>query len=106
MKQCLKCNQTYTDEQLNFCLNDGELLVQGPVGSSFASGSKPFDESPPTIMMNDARVTNPSNWQAPPVPWQPQQAAQQNFAPHPMVMTPNQTLAVVSLCLGIGSVTV
>lgn len=98
MKQCLKCNQTYDDETLNFCLNDGEMLVQN------YDSPRPYDESPPTVMMNDARATNPSNWQAPSAPpavWQGQQVMQ-----YPMSVSPNQTLAIVSLCLGISSVTI
>lgn len=98
MKQCLKCNQTYSDDSLNFCLNDGEMLIQT------AGGQRPFDDSPPTVMMNDPRATNPASWQtpaAPPAPWQPQQVMQ-----YPMAGSPNQTLAVVSLCLGIASLTV
>ena len=62
------------------------------------------DDPPPTVMMNDARITNPVNWQQPvqpPALWQNQQVMQ-----YPMNMTPSQTMAVVSLCLGIGSVTV
>src|SRR5215204_7034371 len=27
MKHCPKCSQTYTDETLNFCLDDGEWLT-------------------------------------------------------------------------------
>lgn len=27
MKRCLKCNQTYTDENLNYCLSDGTALT-------------------------------------------------------------------------------
>lgn len=98
MKQCLKCNQTYSDDSLNFCLNDGEMLIQS------GSSSRPFDDSPPTVMMNDPRSTNLTNWQAPAAPpavWQPQQVMQ-----YPMTGSPRQTLAVVSLCLGIGSLTI
>lgn len=98
MKQCLKCNQTYSDESLNFCLNDGEMLVQN------YDSPRPYDESPPTVMMTDARATNPSNWQAPAAPpavWQGQQVMQ-----YPMSVSPNQTLAIVSLCLGVASVTI
>src|SRR5215204_891136 len=29
MKQCPECNRVYTDETLNFCLNDGSELVYG-----------------------------------------------------------------------------
>lgn len=98
MKQCLKCHQTYTDETLNFCLNDGEMLV-----SSYGD-ARPYDDSPPTVMMNDPRATNPTNWQAPvspPAVWQNQQVMQ-----YPISLSPNQTLAIVSLCLGIASITV
>ncbi len=100
MKQCPKCNQTYSDANLNFCLNDGELLTP-----MYDTSQRSYaDDSPPTVMMNDARITNPVNWQQPaqpPAVWQNPQVMQ-----YPMSMSPNQTLAVVSLCLGIGSVTI
>jgi hypothetical protein len=28
MKRCLKCGQAYVDETLNYCLDDGEILVR------------------------------------------------------------------------------
>ena len=103
MKKCLKCGQGYTDETLNFCLNDGELLVQH-------TGYEPpptryVDDSPPTILMNEPRVTNPIDWpQSSPVQWQ-------NQAPTPITnqyglagygnATQNQTLSTISLVLGI-----
>ena len=64
MKQCPRCKQTYSDENLNFCLEDGELLTvfayEPP--ASFA------DDPPPTVLLSEARVTNPASWpQAPPV---------------------------------------
>jgi len=100
MKQCPRCNKTYTDENLNFCLEDGELLLQmAPQPGAYR------DDPPPTMIMNEARVTNPVSWQQPSAPppavYQGQQVMQ-----YPMGMTPNQTLAIVSLCLGIGSVTI
>jgi len=55
-------------------------------------------------MMNDARITNPVNWQQPvqpPAVWQNPQVMQ-----YPISMSPNQTLAIVSLCLGLGSLTI
>ncbi len=99
MKQCPRCNQTYTDDQLNFCLNDGEMLV-----SSYAGSQRPFDDSPPTVMMNDPRSTNPTNWQAPAAP--PAQWQGQQVMSYPISLAPNQTLAVTSLCFGIASITV
>ena len=108
MKQCSLCNQTYTDDQLNFCLNDGELLRQ-VVGEP---QQRPYkDDSPPTLIMNDPRTTNPASWQspsAPPAVWQGQQpySPQPAFGQFAMMATPNQTLAIVSLSLGIASMTI
>lgn len=105
MKQCLRCNRTYTDANLNFCLEDGELLVETQSSSS-SSG-----EAPPTVILSEARRTNPtdwtaqqqqSGWQQPqsPVPYKQPQV----FGQYAMPKGPNQTMAIVSLSLGIGSV--
>ncbi len=107
MKRCPKCNQTYSDDELNFCLNDGEMLMQ----ESSSASSRPYDDPPPTVMMNEPRVTNPSNWpqSSPPATWQsPQPAYQQpaGFGNYPMTVAPSQTLAAVSLGLGIGGMTI
>lgn len=105
MKQCPRCNKTYTDEALNFCLDDGEMLTILPAEPRFA-------DDPPTMVMDQARVTNPVNWpQAPQMPAQPpmqwQQPQGQMFGTaYPAMRSPDQTLAIISLCLGIGSVTI
>lgn len=110
MKRCPRCGQQYTDSDINFCLNDGELLsrlpAEEPYRSPFSGGS---EDPPPTVMMNPPRVTNPTDWQAPAQPmaqWQPAGSPQPQFSPYIMTPTPNQTLAIVSLCLGIGSMTI
>ena len=118
MKRCPRCNRTYSDENLNFCLEDGELLTQHSEEEPTRSLR---DTPPPTVVMDPTRITNPVSWpqqsqsqQNQPVQrWQPPQQSptyQPNyaFAPHPMMMvsSPSQTLAVVSLCLGIGSITI
>ena len=36
MKRCPECRRDYTDETLNFCLDDGARLVDGPVTSPLA----------------------------------------------------------------------
>ena len=102
MKKCTLCQQTYTDDSLNFCLNDGGTL------------EKISDDAPPTVFMNQPRTTSESNWAnnepfnppnyEPLSPWQQNQP--QNFSPGYMAssapyQSPNQTLAVVSLVLGI-----
>ncbi len=103
MKKCLKCGQSYIDETLNFCLNDGELLVQ-------ATGYAPpptqyVDDSPPTLMINQPRVTNPIDWAgSTPAVWQnqtPAPAADQQFAFANYGASRDQTLPTISLVLGI-----
>ena len=109
MKQCPRCQQTYSDDQLNFCLNDGELLT------GYMSEPPParYVDDSPTVMLNPSRVTDPTNWpqtppSAPPAQWQgrPMNAPMSQFAQYPMAASPNQTLAVVSLGLGVAGVTI
>ena len=101
MKKCLRCGQTYSDDTLNFCLSDGELLVEmgGYAPTQYA------DDSPPTLLMNQPRVTNPIDWpQSSPIQWQGQSmtpaAGQYGIAGF---TAPNQTLATWSLILAICS---
>ena len=108
MKQCPRCSRTYTDEGLNFCLEDGEMLTAYFQPQQETRVGEP---PPPTVMFDQVRVTNPTDWpqqpaSAPPAQWQGQQAPQAQFARMGMAATPNQTLAVTSLGLGIASVTI
>ena len=48
MKICPRCQKTYTDDNLNFCLDDGVVLQQ--------AGS---NEPSPTVFMNQSRPTDP-----------------------------------------------
>lgn len=94
MKICPVCNQTYNDENLNFCLNDGATLT------------KWVDDAPPTVMLNQARTTqqNWDNYQTAD-PWQNQPLQQQQpFYPAVNQQTQNQTLPTLALILGICSV--
>ena len=102
MKQCPRCKQTYSDPALNFCLEDGELLVafsqEPPIG-------RYADETPPTILLDQSRVTNPTNWpqqQAaqPPARWQPQSMQGGQFSTA-FPRSRDQTLPTVALILGI-----
>jgi hypothetical protein len=104
MKKCLKCGQSYADESLNFCLNDGEMLV-----SNAAAWEPPptqyADDTPPTLIMNQPRVTNPIDWgQSTPAQWQGQQSPVASNAPYTLASygnTRNQTLSTISLILGV-----
>src|SRR3954468_11638659 len=49
MKRCPTCDRTYTDESLNFCLDDGEWLVEATVA----------DEAPTAILSGDAAGSDP-----------------------------------------------
>jgi hypothetical protein len=107
MKRCPRCSQTYTDNELNFCLNDGELLTSfstDPPPTIFGGSNPTASEEPATVFMDKTRATNPTNWPAggPVAPWQQQQT--------PILNQPfsfgfprgaDQTLATISLVLGI-----
>ncbi len=114
MKKCPRCGQTYLDSAINFCLNDGELLsylAEDAPKTLFQNAPTSFvDDSPPTEFLKSPRVTSETNWppQASPIQYQsPQQGLPlQQFAQYPTSLSPNQTLAIVSLGLGIGSMTI
>ena len=94
MKICPNCRQTYNDDELNFCLNDGSFLSSAP------------ENEPKTILMDQPRVTNQTSWQQetyqPPAVWQNQQSIQNQQSNLPMrINSKDQTLPIISLVLGI-----
>lgn len=107
MKICPNCQQTYQDDGLNFCLNDGGIL-------EYAN-----DAPPPTMIMEEPRKTAPDfnpSFSAPPSPWQsqpvqtpppfspPMQTPSYSASP-PMYSTQtDQNLPIISLILGICTV--
>ncbi len=48
MKICPRCQKTYADDNLNFCLEDGSVLTQAPP-----------EALPQTVMMSEPRMTQP-----------------------------------------------
>lgn len=52
MKICPKCQKTYPDESLNFCLDDGSVLTQAKTGNN-----QPLPE---TVLINPPRPTSPN----------------------------------------------
>ncbi|HJS51525.1 MAG TPA: DUF4190 domain-containing protein [Pyrinomonadaceae bacterium] len=109
MKRCPKCGQSYTDPDINFCLNDGELLsrlTEPSYSSPFGDQRSPRqDDSPPTVVLDQSRVTNPIGWNppaSPPVRYQPPQG--QIFSSYTTPASPNPTLGIVSLVAGLCSI--
>ncbi len=104
MKQCPRCKQTYSDENLNFCLEDGELLsviAYDPPPSLYA------DDPPPTVLLTEARVTNPASWPQSPLTARPTgqpQFQHQPFGESSMFHSRDKTLPTISLILGIASI--
>src|SRR5688572_7681758 len=54
MKRCPECRRDYTDETLNFCLDDGSPLLDGP-----STGGGPSGE-PETAIMHKAAPSSGS----------------------------------------------
>ena len=104
MKVCPKCNQSYTDPGLNFCLADGELLMD----TSPEAPTQIFnDPALPTGFMDSPRRTNPNHsaWDQPaaqPIaPWQSPQNLQNNPFGSQFGIKRDQTLPIIAMVLGI-----
>ena len=91
--RCPSCNQTYTDETLTFCPNDGTPLVRevpppyDPQGAMYGAGGQPPGNYPPPQpppqqgYYPGAPQQPPPGGQAPPPPppgWQPPYGQQQH----------------------------
>ena len=111
MKRCPRCNQEFTEDWLTFCTSDGTPLTE-------ASST---GDPPPTMTMPRPPVTatqeeRPTMWMPPegayggalgrPQQPQPFSPAWQPSPPPAYVSAPQQSLAVVSLVLGIFSITI
>lgn len=98
MKKCPTCNQTYSDDNLSFCLSDGSVLQQ-------LSQQSDSYNPPPTVVMDYPRPTNEYAAQNQPQtpPYAPMGAWQGGNTPmmQPAYVSQNQTLPTISLILGI-----
>lgn len=99
MKVCPRCQKTYTDDNLNFCLEDGTTLTQ-------VSASAP--PAPDTVYVNEMRPTTPTAQPGAPGSWG--SAPQQPFSMQPPKKSSKTwvwvlgILAVVGLVCGGGLV--
>ena len=120
MKRCPRCNQEFTDEWLTFCTQDGTSLVDVPVSQSeppptvFQPPPMPPSVSPteqPTLDMPGRFVPPPPPSYVPPQPmqsgWAPPSSPSGWSAPPPppYPVSPQTSLAVTSMILGITSIT-
>jgi len=112
MKICPSCRRAYPDDNLNFCLDDGEMLNFYPSGLQDERVRSPlsdFQDSPPTLVIDPSRTTNPIGWSSD-QPIKPYAAPRQtnaqalNYGAPFSPARPNQTLPTVALVLGIASV--
>lgn len=116
-KKCPKCGQSFADPNLNFCLNDGEMLRYEPDPPA----SRPFqdppptqfarEDSPPTLMMNDPRSTDPVGMGASsPLVQSPGQKIYSPPGHYPVELAPpaapNQLFGILSLVFGACSMTI
>ena len=107
MKRCPTCNQTFEEEWLSFCTQDGTTLIDDAPLSS---------EPPPTVKSSIPAEATPNEqptWNLPsgtgsggqlsePQPFKPWQPP----PPPAYTVPPNKSLSVASMILGIISVTV
>jgi hypothetical protein len=115
MKRCPTCNREFTDPTLSFCIDDGATLLRVSDPQLESQRTALFTDPPPTVNMPPPQPTrsasNPFSYR-PPEPPQPYgwagDSAQQWVAPPPPVRQTGQqqTLAVVSLILGVLSITI
>ena len=108
MKRCPNCNQTFDEEWLSFCTQDGTTLIDEATAS---------DAPPPTVLSPppaDAAAAPPT-WVTPSADlppsapqWQPLQAAAPIWQPPPppAYVQENKSLAIAAMVVGIISVTV
>jgi len=109
MKRCPTCNQTFDEEWLSFCTIDGTALVE--------SGALRNESEPPPTIRASATPTNPTgqptfnlpgSYNQPPVQPSPAPLAPSWQPPPPPAysVAPQQTVAIVSLSLGIFTITI
>src|SRR5436190_4585649 len=55
MKQCPHCRRTYTDESLNYCLDDGAELIYGPGEDERATAVFPSEKYPSGPQISEHR---------------------------------------------------
>jgi hypothetical protein len=112
MKICPSCNRTYTDEVLNFCLQDGTPLVidSSPSEATTPSGHPTRDANPPPTQMYRPGPTAPPPPVVQPQYQQPQYSPMPQYTPMPIARQPRSSaiwwilgILAVLVVLGVGA---
>ena len=107
MKRCPNCNQTFEEDWLSFCTQDGTTLMEESVASN-----EPPRRSCRRLRTSVLCLTNklrgiPPSAVAPWSPrWEQRAAPAWRPPPPPTYVQPNKSFAVASMVIGIISVTV
>ena len=107
MKRCPNCNQTFEEEWLSFCTQDGTTLIDEPAASN---------EPPPTIMapfQSASLPSEPASWNPPanvsasPPQWEPAPTPAWQPPPPPAYsQQQSKSLATAAMIIGIISITI
>jgi Domain of unknown function (DUF4190) len=113
MKRCPTCNQTFSEEWLSFCTQDGTALVDTSALPQEPPPTVMGPPLPPSVSPTEQPTLNlPGSYSPPPVPFsQPsnQSAPVPSWQPPPppsYVAAPQQTMAIWSLVCGVFSITI
>jgi hypothetical protein len=110
MKRCPTCNQQFTDEWLTFCTQDGTSLVDMPASSSQPPPTVMYPSMPPSVSPSEQPTLDfPGGYQPPAVQMPAQQSIQPGWnppPPPPYGSQPQKSIAVLSMVLGIVSMTI
>jgi hypothetical protein len=111
MKRCPTCNQQFTDEWLTFCTQDGTSLVNVPGSSNEPPPTIAYPPPmPPSVSPNEQPTLDfPGGYKPPQVQMAPQPSNPPVWNPPPPLAygsQPQKSLAVLSMVLGIVSVTI
>ena len=107
MKRCPTCNQEFADEWLTFCTRDGTSLVEMK-GSAEPPPTFAYPPIPPTVSRSEEPTLDfPDAYTPPPVPAIAQPMSPAGWQPPapPFIAAQQQTMAAVSLVMGIISIT-
>ena len=110
MKRCPACNQTFTDEWLTFCTQDGTALVAADTSVIDPPVTLVNPSMPPSVSpLEQPTMDMPGKSAPPPALYNPPQSPQAGFRPPPppaYPMSKDKNMALLSMILGIISITI